>query len=137
MQKKVLVRGTASKAGNLTAYTALGEQFFVGKGLIESAGFKDAASVKFPLFAITATKDIGQLDANGEVKVDANGEPVTVKREQAVSVFATKADLTQAFIDAESLDAELNAALSKHIRAFATTANLSEDEINALANATI
>jgi len=137
MKKEILVRGTASKAGNLTGYTALGDQFFVGKGLIESAGFKDAGSVKFPLYAIVATKQIGQLDANGEVKVDANGEPVVVNRDQAVSIFATKDALTTAFVEANSLDAELNVALNKHIRAFATTANLSEDEINALANATI
>lgn len=130
MRNYSIVSGNFSANGNFSGYTALGERLFIHKTQMASLGYSkdNASTLKFPFYAIGATKQIGQLDENGKTKVNADGTPVTVDRLQALSVFATKDNLTQAHVDTATLDIEIKSAIKQQ----ASAKGLSENAINAM-----
>jgi hypothetical protein len=120
--------GNFSQAGNFTGYTALGESVFIHKAQMNSLGWKENAEVKFPFYAIGGIKLIGQLDANGNPAVNADGTPVQRERVQAFSVFPTKDAMISAHVDTATLDIEVKSAIKQS----ATSAGLSEQAVNSL-----
>jgi hypothetical protein len=120
--------GNFSANGNFSGYTALGERLFIHKTQMNGLGWSSNADVKFPFYAIGAIKLIGQLDANGQPAVNADGSPLQVERLQALSIFPTKEALTQAHVDTATLDIEIKSAIKQS----ASSAGLSEYAINSL-----
>lgn len=120
--------GAFTTAGNYTAYSSKGERIFVHKRVMQSQGWLKDADVKLPFYAIIDNKEIGQLDANGNPAVNADGTAVLVSRLQALSVFKTKEDLINAQVDDITLDIEVKSA----IKASASSAGLTETAINSL-----
>lgn len=130
MRNYSIVSGNFSANGNFSGYTALGERLFIHKTQMNSLGFSKESDkpVSFPFYAIGTVKQIGQLDENGKVKVNAEGTPVTVDRLQALSIFGTKEALTNAHVDTATLDIEIASA----IKSQASAKGLSETAINKL-----
>jgi hypothetical protein len=127
----VINNGSFTANGNFSGYTALGERVHIFGRQMSALGWSKQEDVKFPFYAIGTTKEIGQLDANGKPLVDANGVAVTASRLTALSAFKTREDIKQAHADSALLDIEIQ----QEIRTQASTAGLSEQAINALANA--
>jgi hypothetical protein len=119
--------------GNFTGYTALGEKLFIHKSQMNGLGWTKQEDVKFPFYAIGAVRQIGQLDTNGQPKVNADGTPVLVDRLQALSIFPNKEALTSAHVDTATLDIEIKQAVS----AQAKSAGLTESAINSLLSVAI
>lgn len=131
MKNVKIISGNFTEAGNYSAYDNKGTRYFVNKRVMENNGWSTDADVTLPFFANVVTKPIGQLDANGEALVDANGVAVTVLRDQITCIYKTKEDLIQDAIDEVSLEIDIQSAIQTH----ATSAGLSQTRVNALLDA--
>ena len=134
MNKKVeILSGNFTTAGNYSAYDDEGTRYFVPKRLMEAHGWTTDTEVKTPFFAKAGTRTIGQLDADNQVVVGSDGRPVTVDREQILSIFKTREELILACVNKASLEIEIASAIS----AKATTAGLTQTQLDALLHASI
>ena len=131
MKNVKIISGNFSEAGNYSAYDNKGTRFFVNKRIMDNNGWTKDADVTLPFFANVITKAIGQLDANGEPLIDANGVAVTVLRDQVTCIYKTKEALIQDAVDEVSLDIDIQSAIQAH----ATSAGLSQTRVNALLDA--
>ena len=131
MKNYVINNGTFTASGNFSGYTALGERVHIFGRQIQALGWSKPEDVKFPFYCIGTTKQIGQLDASGKPMVDASGVAITSDRLTALSAFKTREEIKQAHADSALLDIEIQ----QEIRNQASTAGLSEQAVNALANA--
>lgn len=127
----VINSGNFTANGNYSGYTTLGERVHIHKRQMEALGWKANEEVKMPFFVIATVKQIGQLDKDGKPVVDANGVAVLSDRLTALSVFKTREEIKQAHADATLLDIEIQSEIKKQ----GSTAGLTEEQINALANA--
>jgi hypothetical protein len=108
--------------GNFTGYTSDGEKFFINKALLASTGWTKDADVKFPFYAITASKDIQTRDENGELT------DTLVKRNQALSIFKTEDEMINAFNSSARMQIKAKVNLAQ----VATASGLSTSTINSL-----
>lgn len=131
MKNVKIISGNFTEAGNYSAYDNKSNRYFVNKRVMENNGWSTEADVTLPFFATVITKPIGQLDANGEPLVDANGVAVTVNRDQITCIYKTKEELIQDAIDEVSLEIDIQSAIQAH----ATSAGLSQSRVNALLEA--
>ena len=127
MKNLVINNGAFTAAGNFTGYTALGERVHIFGRQMEAIGIKKEDKVQFPLFVIADNKTINKVDAEG------NPTEETAQRLTALSVFAKKEDLIQAHVDSNMLTVEI----TKSVKATASSAGLTEAEVEALLEATI
>lgn len=130
MNKFRVISGKFTAAGNFTGYTAKGERIHIYGRQMESVGMKADADVKLPLFVIGETKQINPFDENGEPKMNADGTPELTDRLTALSVFKSKEDLVEVYVEEATLDMDIQ----KSIRERATSAGLTEEQVNQLAN---
>lgn len=128
MRNFTVQSGDFTKAGNFTAYSALGERVFIHKRVMESQKWNKTEDVTFPFYAIIDTKEIGQLDDAGKPKMNADGTAVLVERLQALSIFSSEETLTNAQVDNVTLDIRVKSA----IKSSASSAGLTESAINSL-----
>lgn len=126
-----ILSGNFSEKGNFSAYDEDGERYFIPKRLMESKGWAADADVQFPFWAKFKTKQIGQLDANGDVLMDSNGVPVVVDRLQIASIFTDEQELIDRAVNKQTLKIKIEQA----VRAKATAAGLSEKSIDLLTSA--
>jgi hypothetical protein len=131
MKNYVINNGAFTANGNFSGYTALGVRVHLHKRQMNALGWESTTDVAFPFFCIAETKQIGSLDASGNAVVDNNGVEIKSDRLTALSAFKTKGEITQAHADSSLLDVEIQQA----IRTQASSAGLSENAINTLANA--
>jgi len=131
MKNYVINNGTFTASGNFSGYTALGERVHIFGRQIQALGWSKPDDVKFPFYAIGTVKQIGQLDASGKPMANTDGTPATSDRLTALSAFKTREEIKQAHADSALLDIEI----AQEIRNQASTAGLSEQAVNALANA--
>lgn len=107
--------------GNFTGYNASGKRIFIHKAQMEAIGMKEDKDFK-PFFALVDEREIQTRDANGELT------DVLVKRLQALSCFKTEAEL----VDAVNADAKIDIAIALDLKATASTAGLTESQVNSL-----
>jgi hypothetical protein len=131
MKNYVINNGTFTANGNFSGYTALGERVHIYNRQMQALGWDKPEDVKFPFYVIGTTKQIGELDSNGQPVMKADGTPKLNDRLTALSAFKTREEIKQAHADSALLDIEI----AQEIRSQASTAGLSESAINALANA--
>ena len=131
MKNYVINNGAFTANGNFSGYTALGVRVHLHKRQMNALGWESTTDVQFPFFCIAETKQIGSLDASGNAVVDNNGVEIKSDRLTALSAFKTKGEITQAHADSALLDIEI----AQTIKTQATSAGLSENAINTLANA--
>jgi hypothetical protein len=130
MKNYVLMSGAFTQAGNFTGYTPKGERIHVHGKQMNNVGIKADEDIKFPLFVIGDIKKIGQLDENGEAKLNEDGSPVQVDRLTALSVYKSKDELINVYAE----EATLSFEITKGIKERATSAGLTEAELTVLAN---
>ena len=133
MKNYVINNGQFTANGNFSGYTALGERVHIFGRQMSALGWAKQDDVKFPFYAIGTTKQISQLDTNGKPLVNADGTPVTADRLTALSAFKSRDEIKQAHADAALLDIEI----AQEIRTQASSAGLSQQAVDALANAAI
>lgn len=126
-----VLSGNFSDKGNFSAYDDDGERYFVPKRLMASKGWEKDEDVQFPFWAKFKVKQIGQLDANGEVLMNSEGMPVVVDRTQITSLFTDRQALIDSCVDKEGLKIDIQSA----IKAKATSAGLSEKAVDLLLSA--
>ncbi len=107
--------------GNFTGYNAKGQRIFIHKAQMEALGWAKDADVQ-PFYALVDEKDIQTRDANGELT------DVLVKRLQALSVFKTQEEL----VDALNADAKIEVAAALDLKATASSAGLTDTQLNSL-----
>lgn len=112
--------------GNFTGYNSAGKRIFIHKAQMESIGMKDDKDFK-PFFALVDEREIQTRDVNGDLT------DVLVKRLQALSVFKTQEEL----IDAVNADAKIEIAAALDLKATASTAGLTDAQLNSLLAAAI
>lgn len=117
--------GEGSK-GNFNGYNLDGERIFVAKKQIEALGIKKDADFK-PFYAMVDEREFNNLDDNQQPT------GTTFKRLQALSVFKTREE----FISAMNSDKLLDIDAAKELKAAATTAGLTEVQLNAILTASI
>ena len=133
MQKTNILRGTWSAKGNFTGRNLSGEKIYISKSLMSDLSYKPGDDVKG--FSVAyKTELIGQLDENGEPKVDpTTGELVRVPRVEATAVFKTADEMHEAFADDANHDVKIRAK----IQASAKSAGLTDSAINSLLSVAI
>lgn len=131
MKNFVINNGAFTANGNFSGYTALGKRVHLHKRQMESLGWSKNEDVSFPFYCIAEEKEIGQLDVNGKPVVDANGVAVVSLRLTALSAFKTQEEIVKAHAETSLLDV----VIQKEIRTQASSAGLSDAEVNALASA--
>jgi hypothetical protein len=112
---------------NFSGYTSLGERVHIFGLQMNAMGITKDEEVTFPFYCIATVKTINEVDA----LMQPTG--VTHERLTALSCFKTRAEITQAHLDATLLDAEIVQAISKG----ATTLGLTQESINSLMNASV
>lgn len=130
MKEFRIISGKFTTAGNFTGYTAKGTRIHLYGRQMESLGFKEDKDVKFPLFGIAEVKTINPFDENGEPKMKADGTPELTDRLTALSVFKSKEDLVEVYVE----EATLGMDIQKAIATKASSAGLTEEQVNQLAN---
>jgi hypothetical protein len=128
MKNYVINNGSFTASGNFSGYTALGERVHIHSRQMQALGWSKQEDVQFPFYVIGATKQIGQLGADGKPLKNADGTDVLVDRLTALSAFKTRNEIKQAHADAALLDIEI----AQEISAQATTAGLSEQAVKNL-----
>jgi len=126
-----IVSGNFSAKDNFSAYDDDSERYFVPKRLMETKGWLKDADVKFPFWAKTKVKQIGQLDASGEPLLHEDGTPILLDRSQITSLFLTREELIASCVEKASLPMDIASA----IRDRASKAGLDTKTIEQLANA--
>ena len=133
MKKTTILSGTWSAKGNFTGKNLSGERIFISKNLMTGLGFKAGDQAK-GFSAAYKTELIGQLDENGQPKVDPEtNEPVRVERIEATAVFLTADEMHQAFAD----DANHDVLIKAKIQASAKSVGLTDSAINSLLSVAI
>lgn len=125
--------GNFTDNGNFSGYNTLGERLHIHKRQMEAIGWKEQEDVVFPFFAIGGIKQIGQLDENGEPKVNEDGSAVLVDRLTATAVFKTREALVTAHVDEATLELDIKVGIAGH----AKSKGLNEKAIDALLAAAI
>lgn len=122
MKKLIITSGNWTEKGNFSGYSPeLGRVHLYGAQM-EGLGFKKGETVKFPLFAIGAEKEFNTLNEAGE----PTGEKFT--RWQANSLFTDRKQLAETL----AFDSLIDVEVKQFVKAEATTAGLSEKEVEAL-----
>lgn len=128
-----ILSGNFTEAGNFSGYDVFGNRLHIHARQMTTLGWVKNEDVKFPFFAVGDVKQIGQLDENGDAKLNSDGSAVLIDRLTASSVFTSKQQLIEAHVDVATIDIDINAA----IIAKATTAGLKETDLAALLAASV
>lgn len=121
-----ITSGNFTTVGNFTGYDILGERVHIYARQMESLGWKKAEDVKFPFYAVSTEKEYQ--------KVDDAGEPTdeTFTRLTATSVFKDETSLINAHVGNASTEAKIAKAIATAMRDI----ELTDAQVEALANAT-
>lgn len=125
MKAVTIFSGKLTAKGNLTGYNAGGERIHVSSQQLASIGVTDAQSLanKFPLYALTVERSFEKRDADDKPIIDPTTQkPETFTREQAGSIFATKAEMIVAMNSDKLLVIDATVALNTAVTASGLTA---------------
>jgi hypothetical protein len=113
IQKVVIVSGQWSGTGNFSGYDVLGtERYHIPSRLMASLGYKKDDVVQMPLFATVVKKSFpARLDDKGAPIPNADGTFGIQDRPTVTSLFKTKQDGVNAFVDATGYARDVDVAL--------------------------
>jgi hypothetical protein len=133
IQKVVIVSGQWSTTGNFSGYDVLGtERYHIPSRLMTTLGFKQNDVVTMPLFATVVKKSFpARLDANNNPIPNADGTFGIKDRPTVTSLFKTKQDGINAFVDATGFSRDVDAAL-KEAESAANTKSTTINKLEAL-----
>lgn len=127
MKKLVISSGNWTANGNFSGYDAAQGRVHIYAAQMKGLGYDKDATVSMPFYATGEEKEFNQLGEDG----NPTGE--TFKRLQATSTFKDRKSLVEALAVPAILDLEVR----QFVKASATSAGLTEAEVEALVNAGI
>lgn len=122
MKTVAILSGSFTQNGNFSGYNAAGQRIHISGRTLEAAGIKKGDTINYPLYALVVEREFDSLDENG----NPTGEKF--KREQAGSVFTTKA----AMIEAANADKMLAVETAAALKAEASAAGISEQQFKSM-----
>jgi hypothetical protein len=113
IQKIVIVDGQWSTNGNFSGWDILAvERYHIPARLMATLGYKKDDVVQMPLFATVVKKSFSpRLDKDGNPIPNADGTFGIKDRPTVTSLFKTKQDGVNAFVDATGYSRDVDAAL--------------------------
>lgn len=117
-----ILSGNFTGANNFSGYNAQGQRIHVPARQMENLGLNKDSKIDFPLYALVVEREFDELNENGEPT------GVKFKRQQAGSIFKTKAEM----IAAANADKMLNIETAAALQSSAKAAGLTEDAVSAL-----
>jgi hypothetical protein len=127
MKNYVINNGSFTAQGNFSGYTAMGERIHIYARQMSSLDWEVNEDVKYPFYAIAKEKEIEPLGTDGK----PTGEKTM--RLTALSVFKSKADITNARSEAALLDIEI----TKSIQEQAEKVGISQEVLDVLLAASV
>ena len=125
MKNLVINNGTFSAAGNFSGYNTLGTRVHIYKRQMDALNWTSVEDIDFPFYCIADIKTVQSTDDAGNPVGEAS------ERLTALSVFKTKAEMTQAHVDNATLDMEIKKSIADE----AAKVGLDTVSIEALMNA--
>ena len=113
--------------GNFTGYDLQGNQYFIAKAKVNAIGIEKDADFK-PFYITVTERTYNELDDEGAVVNDEDGNPKTFNRTQAGAVFAERSQAMDATLDSKFFELEQAKAISDK----ANELELSEDAVKKL-----
>lgn len=132
MKPVTIFSGKVTAKGNLTGYNAAGERVHISAQQLTSAKI-DPATITFPLYALTVERSFERRDINDKPILDATGKPELFTRDQAGSIFTTKA----AMIEAMNSDKLISIEAASALNTAAVASGLTAESITALMESTL
>jgi hypothetical protein len=127
MKKLIIVSGKWTEAGNFSGYDQFDERLHIPTRIMEGLGFKKGDVVEFPLYAAARERTFNVLDDEG------NPTEEQFTRLQAGCLFKEQSKL----IEALGAPALLDIAVTNYVKSAATSAGMTEAEIEQLAGALV
>lgn len=128
MKSLKITRGAFSKAGNLMLIDKTRTAYFCPKSLVTDKGWSKIEDITFPLYVNVGTFTYNNLDDNGNPLLNADGTNSTFTREDVIDIFTS----AQALADDYADDFSLEILKKQAVKSTATTAGLTESNVNAL-----
>lgn len=135
MENFAVHSGSWSKKGNFQGKSLFNKSIFIHESKMLQLGFAKDTIPSYPFYAVADTVQIGQwqLDATGSivldkagkptVKLNPDGTPDTTPRFEALSLFADKNSLLQAYADEASLEGEVEFAKNNAVASIGAMAS--------------
>jgi len=128
MKSLKITRGAFSKAGNLMLIDKTRTAYFCPKSVVEDKGWTKIEDITFPLYVNVGTFTYNNLDDNGNPLMNADGTNNTFTREDVIDVFTS----AQALADDYADDFSLEILKKQAVKSTASSAGLTESNVNAL-----
>jgi hypothetical protein len=128
MTSKKITRGAFSAKGNLMLMDKGRNAFFCPKAVVTEKGWSKIEDITFPLYVNVNTFTYNNLDDNGNPLLNADGTPSTFTREDVIDVFTS----AQALADDYADDFSLEILKKQAVKSTASSAGLTESNVNAL-----
>ena len=128
MKSLKVTRGAFSQAGNLMLMDKARNAFFCPKSIVADKGWSKIEDITFPLYINVNKFTYNNLNDNGEPLLNADGTNSTFTREDVIDVFTS----AQALADDYADDFSLEILKSQAVKSTASSAGLTEANINSL-----
>jgi hypothetical protein len=128
MTSKKITRGAFSKAGNLMLIDKARKAYFCPKNVVTEKGWTKIEDITFPLYVNVDQFTYNNLDDNSNPIINADGTPSTFTREDVIDVFTS----AQALADDYADDFSLEILKKQAVKSTASSAGLTESNVNAL-----
>ena len=128
MKSVKITKARWTPAGNAYFLNKDRDSYFCHKSVLEANNWTEAKDIKFPLYVNVKDFSYPRRDENLNAVKDAEGNVILFKRTDVVDVFDSAEALALDYADDFSLEMLKSQALKKS----ATTAGLTEKEVEAL-----
>lgn len=128
MKSLKITRGAFSQAGNLMLMDKARKAYFCPKSIVAEKGWSKIEDITFPLYINVSEFTYNNLDDNGNPLMNADGTNNTFKREDVIDIFTS----AQALADDYADDFSLEILKSQAVKSTASSAGLTEANINSL-----
>ena len=128
MKSLKVTRGAFSQAGNLMLIDKARKAYFCPKSIVAEKGWSKIEDITFPLYINVNKFTYNNLNDNGEPLLNADGTNSTFVREDVIDVFTS----AQALADDYADDFSLEILKSQAVKSTASSAGLTEANINSL-----
>jgi hypothetical protein len=128
MKSLKITRGAFSAKGNLMLMDKARKAYFCPKSIVTENNWTKVEDITFPLYVNVDTFTYNNLDDSGNPLLNADGTKSTFTREDVIDVFTS----AQALADDYADDFSLEILKKQAVKSTATSAGLTDANVNAL-----
>jgi hypothetical protein len=129
MKSLKVTRGAFSAVGNLMLIDKKTRKaYFCPKSVVAEKGWSKIEDITFPLYVNVDTFTYNNLDDNNDPIINSDGTKSTFTREDVIDVFTSAQALAEDYAD----DFSLEILKKQAVKSTATSAGLTESNVNAL-----